>query len=337
MLQPYLSLSCLEAINFLNKKRTRINIKNYSSHSVENIRNSLKNSMNRINKIYKNLEEDELEIDSQFSHEVKNQFLQKNNLYYNIGLYSDENKRFISDTQYIWSIIKQKKDDDTYLTEDELNKSMYFLGVYQGECTKNIAGLLNRFKLNETSKAITSVVELFYKDTHTDRMRKVEGLDKTQTLFLLHTLSSINGVRNLLCTILPRENTYLFRIKYIVTYYAFCRLKKFANKIQIDKVELTPEMKELIVFINQVKQVQGDYFEMRFRSCMMHYNLKKDGICAIDRNLINQDIPFYGLVESCFNGKSFNEQNTIITNLSNDFSDLLERIIPLEIENSCVL
>ena len=87
MLQPYLSLSCLEAINFLNKKRTRINIKNYSSHSVENIRNSLKNSMNRINKIYKNLEEDELEIDSQFSHEVKNQFLQKNNLYYNIGLY----------------------------------------------------------------------------------------------------------------------------------------------------------------------------------------------------------------------------------------------------------
>lgn len=334
-LQPFLSLSCVEALDFLSEKNISLDIKNNSSYSVEMIRNKIKISMKRINKIYKYIAETDLDMDLEFRNKVRYEIIKNNQLYYNIGLYSDENGNFICDTQYLWSIIKQDEEAEAVISIVDINNSMRLLGVYQGECTKNITELLKKFTITEISETKMVETQLFFKDTHTERMGKVVGLDKTQTLFLLNTLSSLNGVRYLLSNTLPFENTYLFRIKYITVYYAFFRLKKFVNKIQIEKIELIPEMKVLINILEKIEKEA--YFDMTFRNCMMHYNLKQDGVSAIDRELLNQNIPFYGLVESCFNGKSYNEHNIAITDVLNELSDCLERIVPLELDNSQAL
>lgn len=329
---PYLSLSCVEALNILKEKRILTNIKNNSSHSPETIRNDLKKTMNRINKIYKGILEIDEEVDLKFRNEVKYEFIKTNNLYYNIGFYTDSNHRYISNTQYMESIIRETDDKDV-----KISKSMRQLGIFLGECTKSITTLLKPVRLTEFTVPIKTDVEIFYKDMHTDNLGLIDGLDKSQILFLIHTLATLNGVKNLLSTILPQENTYLFRIKYIVTYYAYCGLEKFKNNIINKNIDCSSEMKDLINLIDEIKADQGCYFNGDFRSCMMHYGLKNKGVFIIDQKLLNQELPFYGLIESCFNGKHFDEQNVVITNLMNKLSSALEKTISLNLDDSKIL
>ena len=337
VLLPYFSLSCVEALNFLKDKRIISNIKNNSSHSPEIIRNDLKKMMNRINKIYKGVLEIDEEVDLRARNEVKYDFIKMNNLYYNIGFYSNENHQLISNTQYMKSMFKNQKENIENKDSSETPSAEYLLGEYLGKYTKSITTLLGTVKLTEFNKPFESDIRVFYKDMHTDNLELLDGLDKAQTLFIIHTLSSLNGIKNLLSTILPWENTYLFRIKYIVTYYAYCGLAKFTKNMTTQNKNITPEIEVLINIINAVESNKKAYFNMNFRSCMMHYGLKNDGIFSIDRNLLNQQIPFYGLIESCFNVKKFEEQNTIITSLMNELSITLEKVISLNLDSSNLL
>jgi len=337
ILLPYLSLSCVEALNILKDKKIVFNIKNDSSLSPENIRNDLKKTMNRMNKIYRGVCEIDGEVDIRFRNEVNYDFIKSNNLYYNIGFYSDENHRLISNTQYMESMFKNPKENIENKNGSEIPNAAYQLGDYLGKCTKSITTLLDTVKLTEFNKPMESDMKIFYKDMHTDKLELANGLDKNQTLYLFHTLSSLNGVKNLLSNILSMENTYLFRIKYIVTYYAYCGLAKFARNITNENKNITPEIEDLIIIINAIESDKKTYFDTNFRSCMMHYGLKNDGISFIDRNQLDQEIPFYGLIESCFNMKHFDEQNTIISNLMNKLSSTLEKIIPLNLDNTKIL
>ena len=69
-------------------------------------------------------------------------------------------------------------------------------------------------------------------------------------------------------------------------------------------------------------------FTTKLRNCMMHYNLENAGVISIE----NIDKPFYGIIENCFNGKSYKEYlielhglSDMIINFLNsqfDFSDV---------------
>lgn len=51
-------------------------------------------------------------------------------------------------------------------------------------------------------------------------------------------------------------------------------------------------------------------FLSEFRNCMMHYNLdNKDNVIILEK-YYNVNEPFYGLVESCFEGQLFIEFST---------------------------
>lgn len=99
-LQPFLSLTCVEALDFLAKKNISLDIKNNSSYSVEMIRNKIKFSMKRINKIYKYIAETDLEMDLEFRNKVRYEIIKNKQLYYNIGLYTDENGNFAAGARH---------------------------------------------------------------------------------------------------------------------------------------------------------------------------------------------------------------------------------------------
>lgn len=59
--------------------------------------------------------------------------------------------------------------------------------------------------------------------------------------------------------------------------------------------------------MDRLKEVieKGDgLFSTNYRNCMMHYNLIQNGDSCIKQELFCMDEPFYGLIESCFNGKN---------------------------------
>lgn len=47
-----------------------------------------------------------------------------------------------------------------------------------------------------------------------------------------------------------------------------------------------------------------ELFPSSYRNCMMHYNLIHEDKPCILEELYKPDIPLYGLVESCFDGKT---------------------------------
>ena len=160
VLLPYFSLSCVEALNFLKDKSLISNIKNNSSHSPEIIRNDLKKMMNRINKIYKGVLEIDEEVDLRARNEVKYDFIKMNNLYYNIGFYSNENHQLISNTQYMKSMFKNQKENIENKNSSETPSAEYLLGEYLGKCTKLIATLCKCLK----RWRIASLIQTCYTD-----------------------------------------------------------------------------------------------------------------------------------------------------------------------------
>ena len=53
---------------------------------------------------------------------------------------------------------------------------------------------------------------------------------------------------------------------------------------------------------------------------MMHYNLENAGVITIE----NVDKPFYGIIENCFDGMSYQDYTISLNNLSNMIIGFLE-------------
>lgn len=98
----------------------------------------------------------------------------------------------------------------------------------------------------------------------------------------------------------------------------------------------TENNKDMTVETEEIHDIlkQGELlFTTKLRNCMMHYNLENAGVLSF----ANIDKPFYGIIENCFDGKSYQEylielhglSERIIDFLNNqfDFSDVkLERL-----------
>lgn len=125
-------------------------------------------------------------------------------------------------------------------------------------------------------------------------------IDKDTNLIFLHMLSMMGFVNNLLLPIIPKENLWLSRVLYITTHNTWLGIKKIKRHFEpiTSGYIKTLEMDELIR--------KGDsYFSSSFRNCMMHYNLVHKGKPVVKEKYYDVSKPFYGLIESCFEGMDF--------------------------------
>ena len=111
------------------------------------------------------------------------------------------------------------------------------------------------------------------------------------------------------------------RVLYITMYYAFKQIELIQGKC-IDRV-LNPALEGCINSLNPI-------FDSEFRSCMMHYSFENNGAYIIDDLYSDISLPLYGLVESRFNGLSYDElQNKVNDNLDT-MADCIEKLIVLD-------
>jgi hypothetical protein len=125
----------------------------------------------------------------------------------------------------------------------------------------------------------------------------------------------MNFVKHILRSLFTDGNTWSFRIEYIVSYYtlrALERLKNYCDNNSYSSVDI----KEII----DILECGENLFQTKFRNCMMHYNLENAGVITIN----NIDKPFYGIIENCFNGMSYQEYIILLHNLSDMIIEYLE-------------
>lgn len=225
-----------------------------------------------------------------FSEPLKFKFLRKCNLYYNIGLYFDENKNLIGNTEYFASFFQDRK-----LTREMLGTEVF---EYAKQIGSIIQSILNLFQLyipinNKTKKEY----RILYMDLNTnkDKVFAFKEDNREIELLLLHLLGSVNYALYITEEILP-PFTLKFRIQYISMYYAMEQLKVVSEKSS-DK-SLINTSSACLDSLDQINSTQ-------FRNCMMHYSLSNHGHFEISEEHLDFRKPFYGLIESCFDGQSF--------------------------------
>ena len=243
---------------------------------------------------------------------MKFQFIIDSNLYNNLGIYLDENNNIVGNTYLIHYAIG-------YYDEKIISKKMLELS------TKINTILRAEYDSIKSSQKIAIDVlsyskEIRYIDVNSNSTTLfANNFSKELNLMLLCALSQVGAVKYLFSEILSSDNLWLFRLKFIVVYYL---LKTLDNIRIMDKEGLFENQNDNGVIINLLK-TKEQIVNPDFRSCMMHYKLNNNGVDLINPQFFNDNLPLYGLVESCYNGMSFSDLTEKIDNALNIIEQFL--------------
>ena len=302
---PYTALFCYEAMAYLKKHDTSIDMKQTSRYSIKDIRQKAKFFDLSINKLIQSVNNVDAMQNEYFVNLMKYPQLGYWNLHTNLGIYYDENKHIVGNTHYAYYIFQDEKSiskpqvemNDLELEGKELQAFGYDLGVIIG----NISSALSETSDFMESDVIPKGTEFLCQDFNTNRCI-TNGNDKYKSvrLFLLHILSSIGFVLYCLKQKIIRDTGLLLRLEYITYHYAIKRIDgilKYCNSNNSGISDCN--------LINMLQNIDcsnsNGLRNTDFRNCMMHFELKdKDGNSLISEDKFNLAIPFCGLVETQF-------------------------------------
>lgn len=306
-IMPYLALMCIEIQNAINVEL----FESPYNTIFSDMRNSLKRFIDRYGKTSKTFSKADEIQDAHFSGLLHFKALSKLNIHLNLGIYFDESGNVIGNTQHLASIF----DFNNIPGNDEKEKS-YNLGYELGRVISFVFNILKGSFPDNDDLILNQMHPIYYLDLNTNKNDTFwnNQYDKDVRLYILHIISFIGFINNTLSTLLPYDNLWLFRLRYISCYYCICGLNKLCLHVNDNVVR---NIKTLIDESNTI-------FNSRFRGCMMHYSFTDaDGFC-IKKRYFDRDIPLFGLVESCFFGKSFDKYNTELISLSEKIENLLK-------------
>lgn len=326
-LMPFAAMFSVEALNYLEKTQgpigyeinspirleaTRMKLKQYS----ERYRKSLR-IVNRIN---------ELEDDF-YTRDVSMQFVIDNMLYDNLGIYTLPNGEIIGNTQLASYYLRNDITRDNEIDGAECFDFGYVNGQIIGSISEGLRSIRMRLVFQEFE------AEPYYQDFNTYYEFSILPNDEDGieiSLIILNMLTHISYINNFLAKIVPKDNLWLFKVKYINVYYIFRSIEKLWNNIKQRKIP--DRIRELMLLLLDIDE---EMFNSSFRSCMMHYSLKNDkkGKVCIDDDKFDIGIPLFGLIETCFPGYTFETYNDKLTKMCESEERLLKRILDLKLDN----
>lgn len=296
-LLQYFSLFCYEYDALLSKREIEGHIKNDSAIKLRDERNSIKLFIERYGKTRNRIIEIDSVQDAHFKDLTKNVDQIRNAEYYNLGVFFDENDNIIGNTQYWAYSMSNKKNPLAFFKPDNNKLFGYEIGVAINSVKKGLESFLPDYcvSINDYDN------RLFYKDYNTNlpfaTVQGIESYNKELSLRILHLLSALGFMKNIICRIVPSNNLWCIRVKYLIVYSSHISIHILKEKYE-----------------NLFSWVHSDlwFIKSDFRNCMMHYELYEDGMLYISEEYIDLFKPMFGLVESCFDGKTIGQLNAAI-------------------------
>lgn len=315
---PYYALFCQSFFDHCDLNDASVTFTQESAIKISDVRAALK----LFHDGYKSNERKILSVDdiqdAEFKAQLRFPWLGRFNIHYNLGIYLDEKQHIISNTQYDTFVFQ-----DRHCSNGSAGKDVAFnFGKGLGEVVGLVYAALAKV-LPQINPSVRQVnIPLYYKDFNTNRnfdlYPHLEN-GKEITLRILHLLSAINFVRFVIRAMIPVENPWQLRIKYITLYYVWK---------SIEKIEST--FKNEVRLHSLLDSIDGSsLLNAAFRSCMTHYGLSNKGQCAIKDECFDPNIPLFGLVESCY-GMSYLALNSKIDAAIDSISDTLADRLPFD-------
>ena len=238
--------------------------------------------------------------------------LQKIKIHLNLGTYWTEEKQIIGNTQQLANFLSVESMFDPKIKEKNYQMG-YHIGLFVTSFRNELANS-SSFPIIERERKSISIN--YYCDINTNKTNNLllKGQKKEINLFYLHLLCNMNFVKYILRPLFRDGNIWVFRVEYIVSYYTLRALERLKNYTENNE-NITIKSKE----IHDILKLGELLFKTKVRNCMMHYNLENAGVISFE----NIDKPFYGIIENCFDGKSYQEYLIELHRLSNMIIDFL--------------
>ena len=279
---------------------------------LKDIRNHIKSYAEGFSKSQKRVAFIDGAQDKDFKEQLKFEFLKKINIHLNLGTYWTEKRQVIGNTQQLAEFLAVES-----MFDSKLKEKNYQMGYHIGSFVASFRdGLVYSLSYPIIERERQSISINYYCDINTNKKNNLlsKGQKKEINLFYLHLLCSMNFVKYILRPLFQDGNIWTFRVEYIVSYYTLRALERLKNYPENNK-DMTVETEEIHDILKQGELL----FTTKLRNCMMHYNLENAGVLSF----ANIDKPFYGIIENCFDGKSYQEYLIELHGLSERIIDFL--------------
>ena len=317
---PYITLTVYTALEMLSSNDPQFQLP-YSAQ-IKDIRMKLKIFEDGYSKSKRMLLNIDYLQDQIFQKKLKFNFTKSWNIHYNLGIYTDKEKRVVGNTQYNYYLLQDnrllKRSLDEIAQAYSISPSKFDLNEQVGkDCYKyayNCGQFINSVRLGLENFDVPVFVNTekfqanyYYADYNTNVKSTLfpqgeEG--KATILYLLHILSTINFLLYVLNNYEKDDFGWWLKINYIVYYYSVHKLKNLHEHLIQNKL-ITPEIVKLF---NELNCQNAKYMNGTFRNYIMHSKLMdKAGNSLISCNNLDRAKPLFGLVETCFNGMRYYE------------------------------
>jgi len=322
----YLALFATSNKEFIIKTLGPIDLPSVSPIPHDEIRNKLKLFSQKYSKEKSKVTETDERQNDIFNEKIEIPWMYSKDTNNNLGIFCTEEGEIIGNTQYIYLVLQDKNLTRELTNVDEtadLVKSLTSAinGVCEGLRKIEIKPTISQKEIS-TKYMVKDINTRCYENTILNRTN-----GKDIFLILLHILTSINFVCHIIHKNVPRENTWQMRIKYITLYYSIQSLK--ALLMHHCGILTRDECQRIEGLIAETKQL----FDAQFRNCMMHYSIEKDGDFIISEKYQDLHKPFFGLIESRFDGASYTNYSKRLNKSIFDVSTILTEILSLNLSD----
>lgn len=314
MIVPFFAISIRAVGEYRHERLLDVD----SDKKITDLRNSIKIYQDRFRKVKVRFQEADNTSDTLFRSMLRFRFLQKWNLHYNLGIYVTKDGKIVGNTQWIETYFNLNKE-----RSEDRNRKSYDTGYVIGCAIQKVYNLYN-LPIPMNIIQLGTVPEFWYIDVNTNKATKIfrGSWEKEVHLAFLHILSLINFEKYVLESVLPGDNEWLFRIKYIVTHYALSGIEAIFRHCNADN-KMTKVEKDIF---QELVNDRWQLFSSDFRGCMMHYRLTdKDQKALINEDVYSEEVPFNGLIESLFPGLNFDIYNDKLSKKRDAIELFLER------------
>lgn len=283
--------------------------KNFLPESMEkdfkDIRNHIKAYAERFGKSQRRVLSVDDTQNEDFKKQLRFEFLKTMNIHLNLGSYWTDSGHIIGNTQQLADFLSVSS-----MFDPELKEKSFQIGHHIGSFVTSVRDGLSKSMEHPFIERKQSDIKInYYYDINTNKNNELlsPSIPKEVNLFFLHLLCNMNFVKHILRPLFADGNTWIFRIEYIVSYYTLRALERYKNYCENNCYAFVDT--EGIVGILAYGE---NLFQTKLRNCMMHYNLENAGVITSE----NIDKPFYGIIESCFDGMSCQNYTVSLHNLS---------------------
>lgn len=290
-----------------------------SAMKIKDIRNFIKVYGEGFGKSKKRIESVDIKQDEQYRSQLRFGFMEKWNKHLNLGTYWTPDRHIIGNTQLLADFLGI---DDIF--NPKMGEMQFELGRQIGSFVASIReGFSQAIKRPMVYRCQTGISIDYYYDLNTNKNDElfVDNSSKALNLFFLNLLSNMNFVKHILRPLFNDDNTWVLRVEYIVTYYTYRAIQRLINYCK-NNTDLHINLENFTVIFDSANNL----FLSKFRNCMMHYGLVDQGVISME----NIQKPFYGIIETCYDGMNFYTFLKDLRTLSDKIISLMEEKFNLE-------